>query len=792
MRMKIISAGLVILMLVSSFFVAASSVNIENFGIGSSSVNEAELPVWYEGNFWKYEMNFDFVTREEGSITFSVEAEISDMYATVTETIVQDNEDVYVLTVDGDIEGTIFLFGSEWEIGNFEGDFGGYADIIKNTLAIKEFNFEVDGQISILNIWRDLYFTMTMTFDPSFDFFDFPLIEGEEEWDVYIEEATLDAYVDIDFPFGEHSYSSSMAFSDVMSNYGLETINVPAGVYDCFLLGGTWGYPSQLWYAPDAGYLAKVDETLDWEDGSIDTVFHLELLDTNYDASNKPPYPPSKPSGPTEGEIGEDYTYTTQTTDPQGDQIYYWFDWGDGTNSGWIGPFGSGDIAEATHRWYSKGVYSVTVKAKDESDIESDWSDPLSVMITGYPKVTLLMYYIEKKDEIEWPAGPPEWYYTCHVKSEQGGSPPQDNYNTDDGTPDGEWIESDTWTPDKEHEFLGTSRYVTIKIKLMEHDEFWSDDDLADVSGCNYPDNDGKNNDPSDKRGAMYHGTYDIVTEDLKDYDPDWQENADFVYEENGYYITSGDYEPDGSTGYENGMLDPENDALVWFRLTNDYRLPQAYAQLLEPPENRRPYEKLQFIGSVKEGAPSYSWHWDFDDGESSNEQNPIHIFEDKGTYNVELTVTDGFGQKSSYSIPVTLRNYDPILTGDQVEWTGQGSTSDTFTFSVRYTDPDYDDPSVKKVFIDGKGRTMNGQGSNSDYTLSLKGSEIGSGTHKYYFYFDDGHGGTAQTSEKTFTVKKTRSASLGRFDLLANFLDHFPFLLKLIQSKIFMRLMDL
>ncbi len=39
------------------------------------------------------------------------------------------------------------------------------------------------------------------------------------------------------------------------------------------------------------------------------------------------------------------------------------------------------------------------------------------------------------------------------------------------------------------------------------------------------------------------------------------------------------------------------------------------------------------------------TWEWDFDDGTYSDEQNPVHIFENDGTYEVTLTVTNACGQ---------------------------------------------------------------------------------------------------------------------------------------------------
>jgi len=91
------------------------------------------------------------------------------------------------------------------------------------------------------------------------------------------------------------------------------------------------------------------------------------------------PDKPNTPSGPANGKAGEEHTYSSSTTDPDGDQILYWFDWGDGENSGWIGLFDSGVEASASHIWDEKGNYEIKVKAKDIYGVESEWSDPLVI-----------------------------------------------------------------------------------------------------------------------------------------------------------------------------------------------------------------------------------------------------------------------------------------------------------------------------------------------------------------------------------------------------------------------------
>ena len=93
------------------------------------------------------------------------------------------------------------------------------------------------------------------------------------------------------------------------------------------------------------------------------------------------PYIPEIPKGPVNGEVDVEYTYSSFTTDPQGDQIYYLFDWGDGTDSGWIGPYNSGEEVNTTNIWTQKNTFNVKVKAKDINDFESEWSDELSVNI---------------------------------------------------------------------------------------------------------------------------------------------------------------------------------------------------------------------------------------------------------------------------------------------------------------------------------------------------------------------------------------------------------------------------
>ncbi|UCD13133.1 MAG: LamG domain-containing protein [Thermoplasmatales archaeon] len=84
---------------------------------------------------------------------------------------------------------------------------------------------------------------------------------------------------------------------------------------------------------------------------------------------------PSEPdiNGPPEGEIGTEYDYTVMTTDPQDKDLYYFIYWGDGTDTGWLGPYTSGEEVTEGHTWSEQGTFNIFVNAKNTDDIESDW-----------------------------------------------------------------------------------------------------------------------------------------------------------------------------------------------------------------------------------------------------------------------------------------------------------------------------------------------------------------------------------------------------------------------------------
>jgi hypothetical protein len=93
---------------------------------------------------------------------------------------------------------------------------------------------------------------------------------------------------------------------------------------------------------------------------------------------NQPPNTPNPPDFPPKGKIWKKYIFKVEnTTDPDNnwDEIYYQFDWGDGTYSQW-GNKKIIDDGYAIHRWKKPGEYNIRLRAKDMYGRKSNWSEP--------------------------------------------------------------------------------------------------------------------------------------------------------------------------------------------------------------------------------------------------------------------------------------------------------------------------------------------------------------------------------------------------------------------------------
>ncbi|MFH1319204.1 MAG: PKD domain-containing protein [Bacteroidota bacterium] len=73
------------------------------------------------------------------------------------------------------------------------------------------------------------------------------------------------------------------------------------------------------------------------------------------------------------------------------------------------------------------------------------------------------------------------------------------------------------------------------------------------------------------------------------------------------------------------------------------------------------------------------TWYWDFGDGNTSTDINPVHIYMNPGVYTVKLIVTNTNGCEDSTSSYVLIPELNPGFTADD--------TSECFSLTVNFTD---------------------------------------------------------------------------------------------------------
>ena len=110
-----------------------------------------------------------------------------------------------------------------------------------------------------------------------------------------------------------------------------------------------------------------------WAEGKISSTKRTPCLEWGWTDLF---YAPTVPEiiGPIKGENSSEYEYSFSSIDTNDYDIYYYIDWGDGSEFEEIGPLPSGDKAVLTHIWDESGTYSIRAKAKNTIEAESDWS----------------------------------------------------------------------------------------------------------------------------------------------------------------------------------------------------------------------------------------------------------------------------------------------------------------------------------------------------------------------------------------------------------------------------------
>jgi hypothetical protein len=105
--------------------------------------------------------------------------------------------------------------------------------------------------------------------------------------------------------------------------------------------------------------------------------------------------PPAVPSiqGPTQGKPKVSHPYTVVAADPEDDEVFYFVDWGDDTNSSWVGPYQSNENVTINHTFAKKGSYTIKVQARDIYYATSAWGTLQVTMPTIFSSAFILKLF---------------------------------------------------------------------------------------------------------------------------------------------------------------------------------------------------------------------------------------------------------------------------------------------------------------------------------------------------------------------------------------------------------------
>ena len=116
----------------------------------------------------------------------------------------------------------------------------------------------------------------------------------------------------------------------------------------------------------DGGYIVGGMTSTDFGDPECDAILYkINPFDNGQ---------PTKPTitGGHKGKPDKEYTFTASSSDPDGQKIFYMWDWGDGNYSEWL------ETPKATYSWATEDNFEIRVLVKDFYGYESEWSDPFA------------------------------------------------------------------------------------------------------------------------------------------------------------------------------------------------------------------------------------------------------------------------------------------------------------------------------------------------------------------------------------------------------------------------------
>ena len=299
--------------------------------------------------------------------------------------------------------------------------------------------------------------------------------------------------------------------------------------------------------------------------------------------------------------------------------------------------------------------------------------------------VTININRIQLTDEIEgFGEDQADWYYYIGLSNE--------NVNI-------EWKSSPSYQNNDDmqlsdsYTFTTTSIQPYILIMLCEADTI-SGDDIADISSQTSGSENEFNNfaeSISPSANERYVGTfksqYSLQNNEFI--------SGDQTVKDGSYHKVSGDFD---------NNLGDENDANLWFSISDNYKLPSVDAgnDIYSRVGDLVNFNMMTSV-SVSFGSSIVRYQWDFNgDGVYDAEgQTTSYTYSKAGTYTAKFKITDSYGEIATDTVQVTISTVPPIA-GFTFSPTSP-YTSDTITFTDTSTDQDGTIASWQWDFGDGK-----------------------------------------------------------------------------------------
>ena len=152
-----------------------------------------------------------------------------------------------------------------------------------------------------------------------------------------------------------------------------------------------------------------------------------------------------------------------------------------------------------------------------------------------------------------------------------------------------------------------------------------------------------------------------------------------------------------------------------------------------------RVYYKAETSGPSYNGTGAVEGNSPIDVGNRT--EITLHGLDEDVTYFFAVTAYNTDQLESGFSNQVSISKgapeQNPVLSNPSVS-PATGSPNTNFTYTIHFSDPGGQAPSLARVYIDDDPHAMthsSGSVNEGDYTFSIK---VGVGSHNYYFYFTD------------------------------------------------------